>query len=426
MTGVDGDFTIENGKVVGRGLKPQTDYCIRLYLKTRQEDGGISCVVDSIMCRTADMDYNIECTASSVSATFDNGYATIHNPRISIAGENTDKTVSENHATFLGLDPDTEYSMTFTFTAGDSVCSKEISARTLPLNMTTEQPKVLKPGNVLVSARANVSPDEEGIGFEWRRTDWTEEFASNKGMAFCNGQMMDGMIYSLNTERLWKYRPYYQSASGQYYHGEWVGIDPTNTSYFEPVVRTNDNPSIEGNTALLSGYALSGTETVSTHGFKYWKKDDSAGAKAAILFDEDTGSNGSSALRQVYYDLSADAAMVSVPEYAQTIIIDTDAMKAEISGLAYNTTYEYVAFARIDNGKEYYSELCEFTTSKSANGDVNHDGSVTMADANMVVNYFLATKKPEDFDIETADVNCDGFITMADANMIVNMFLGGK
>ena len=59
-------------------------------------------------------------------------------------------------------------------------------------------------------------------------------------------------------------------------------------------------------------------------------------------------------------------------------------------------------------------------------GDVNHDGSVTMADANAVVNYFLATTKPEDFDIEAADVNGDDSITMADANMIVNMFLGGE
>ena len=57
-------------------------------------------------------------------------------------------------------------------------------------------------------------------------------------------------------------------------------------------------------------------------------------------------------------------------------------------------------------------------------GDVNHDGSITMADANAVVNYFLATDKPSDFDKETADVNGDGSITMADANMIVNMFLG--
>ena len=57
-------------------------------------------------------------------------------------------------------------------------------------------------------------------------------------------------------------------------------------------------------------------------------------------------------------------------------------------------------------------------------GDVNGDGSITMADANAVVNYFLATDKPENFDVESADVNGDGSITMADANQIVNMFLG--
>jgi hypothetical protein len=65
-------------------------------------------------------------------------------------------------------------------------------------------------------------------------------------------------------------------------------------------------------------------------------------------------------------------------------------------------------------------------------GDVNHDGSITMADANAVVNYFLATDKPSDFDVDNANVNGDTdnngkpAITMADANQIVNMFLGGK
>ena len=57
-------------------------------------------------------------------------------------------------------------------------------------------------------------------------------------------------------------------------------------------------------------------------------------------------------------------------------------------------------------------------------GDVNHDGVITMADANAVVNYFLATDKPSDFDKETADVNGDGGVSMADANQIVNLFLG--
>ena len=63
---------------------------------------------------------------------------------------------------------------------------------------------------------------------------------------------------------------------------------------------------------------------------------------------------------------------------------------------------------------------------KTLLGDVNHDGSVTMADANMVVNYFLATDKPEGFDTTAADVNEDGYVTMADANQIVNMFLGAN
>jgi hypothetical protein len=59
-------------------------------------------------------------------------------------------------------------------------------------------------------------------------------------------------------------------------------------------------------------------------------------------------------------------------------------------------------------------------------GDVNGDGSITMADANMVVNYFLATDPSSiaNFNVDAADVNGDKAITMADANQIVNIFLG--
>ena len=59
-------------------------------------------------------------------------------------------------------------------------------------------------------------------------------------------------------------------------------------------------------------------------------------------------------------------------------------------------------------------------------GDVNGDGSITMADANAVVNYFLSTDPSSitNFNVAAADVNGDKSITMADANAIVNMFLG--
>lgn len=63
-------------------------------------------------------------------------------------------------------------------------------------------------------------------------------------------------------------------------------------------------------------------------------------------------------------------------------------------------------------------------------GDANDDGFITMADANLVVNYFLATEKSTiNINLEAANVNGDTnedgtpAITMADANQIVNMFL---
>lgn len=58
-------------------------------------------------------------------------------------------------------------------------------------------------------------------------------------------------------------------------------------------------------------------------------------------------------------------------------------------------------------------------------GDANGDGQVTMADANAIVNYFLAEDKTTvTIDATAADVNGDGDITMADANAVVNIYLG--
>ena len=106
--------------------------------------------------------------------------------------------------------------------------------------------------------------------------------------------------------------------------------------------------------------------------------------------------------------------------------LETDAgmeMRGE-SGKAYFEQNSFCYFER----HRYQPYANQWVTIKYPDGfilgDVNHDGSITMADANAVVNYFLSTDKPEDFDKTTADVNGDGSITMADANAIVNMFLG--
>ena len=61
-------------------------------------------------------------------------------------------------------------------------------------------------------------------------------------------------------------------------------------------------------------------------------------------------------------------------------------------------------------------------------GDVNGDGLVTMADANLVVNYYLSADKDlfTGLGLYVADCNGDGEITMSDANWIVNCYLGNN
>ena len=55
-------------------------------------------------------------------------------------------------------------------------------------------------------------------------------------------------------------------------------------------------------------------------------------------------------------------------------------------------------------------------------GDVNKDGSVTIADVTMLVNIILG--KQTDYESAVADVNKDGSITKADVTTLVNIILG--
>lgn len=56
-------------------------------------------------------------------------------------------------------------------------------------------------------------------------------------------------------------------------------------------------------------------------------------------------------------------------------------------------------------------------------GDADGDGMVTIADANLIVNYFLGVVT-EGINLKAADVDGDNAVTIADANKVVNIFLG--
>ena len=58
------------------------------------------------------------------------------------------------------------------------------------------------------------------------------------------------------------------------------------------------------------------------------------------------------------------------------------------------------------------------------NGDVNADGSISVADVTALVNIILGRDERGQYDPRVADVNGDGSISVADVTTLVNLILG--
>ena len=305
--------------------------------------------------------------------------------------------------TITGLNPNTTYRATYTITVkyGDNLentydYTSTSDIRTDALTLTTQQPKVVSLGNVIVAAEANIDDEEKNVGFEWRRTDWTDSFQSNTGTANMVEGTMEGYIHNLNTEKLWKFRPYYLADNGTYYYGDWVGVDPTNTSFFEPTVHTYDKIVVNGNTALVKGYALGGSDDVTVQGFKYWK---SAGGSSNRVSSAD------------------------IPSDAKTVEASGTVMEVSLSDLDYDSSYSYVTFVTTSKGT-YYGEIKTFETGKEPLilGDANGDMKVNVSDIVEIVNDILG-KPSAKYNRNAADVNGDGQVNVTDIVNVVNIIM---
>ena len=266
-----------------------------------------------------------------------------------LTSKDTGQQYTSEDGIFTGLEPNGTYLLDYTLVLQDasgrehtySRTSEEV--KTIAPVLTTLQPKVISLGNVIVAAESNLDDEETNVGFEWRRTDWTNDFASNTGAAYLYEGMMEGYIRNLYymEKILWKYRPYYESNSGNRYYGDWVGIDPTNTNYFEPTVHTYAAIHVQGNSAEVKGYAMRGTDNVTSQGFMYW-----AG-----------GTPSASRMRAS-----------GVPADAMTVLASGNVMTATLEDLEYETTYWYVAFVTTSEGETFYGEPQTFSTSVDPDG----------------------------------------------------------
>lgn len=206
------------------------------------------------------------------------------------------------------------------------------SFTTKPLELTTLPPKVVNLGEAVVCATTNIDDCETNVGFEWRKEGAPDVVPSKTGTAVIYDGTMEGMLKNLAPTSYWIVRPYYKSDAGNSYYGEWIGIDSSDFSYFEPTVHTYANAVVSLNSATLSGYVMGGTDMITEQGFEYWPKDTQAAPQRP----------------------SAPAQVMKVTGSGQR-------MTVQVSALACATTYCYRAYVTTGRGTTYGEELT-FTT----------------------------------------------------------------
>lgn len=226
---------------------------------------------------------NFMANSASIRGAYDMGDAHIYKTTFEVSSSNDDYKIKEqvsknNKFTVTGLAPNTKYSIIYKvhyhFGEGDkwsSYSSITENFTTAELKMTTLNPKNVSSTSSVVAAEANISDEETGAGFEWRKYDAPESLPSSKGSAIVYNGRMEGKINNLQPV-YYNVRPYYESASGKVFYGEWTTFDPTDFSYFEPTVHTYDmieDPS--SNSVEVRGYVMQGTDDVTEQGFEYWK-----------------------------------------------------------------------------------------------------------------------------------------------------------
>lgn len=122
----------------------------------------------------------------------------------------------------------------------------------------------------IIRAETNMSENESGGGFEWRRSDAPELIKSTDIASHVANGRMESKISGLAANIFYQYRPYYQDRKGIRTYGEWVAFGTTDRYvYFAPTVYTYVPINITDSSAELRGYALAGSDDILEQGFEY-------------------------------------------------------------------------------------------------------------------------------------------------------------
>ena len=244
-----------------------------------------------------------------------------------------------NNTLVESLDPEYSYNYDLGLQFKDNfILIGSSSFLTGELELTTQAAKATSSSSVRLIATTNCDATA-GTGFEWLRYDAPAELPPNKVSCPIVDGMLIGSLRGVRDDAYYKYRPFYTSASGKTYYGEWIAFFTGDANvYFEPEVQTYSDYAITDNSVVVKGYALEGTDEITAQGFEYWK----------------TGST----------------ILPSSTENRMTVMASGIKMRATLANLEYNSTYKYRAFVTTAKGTTYGDEV-EFETGNDPVGVEN-------------------------------------------------------
>ena len=241
-----------------------------------------------------------------------------------------------------GLQPNMKNTVVLTFENsknGEKV-KYPIDIQTTQLQIETLDPKVVALGSAVLAANTNIDNAERNVGFVWKKYEAPASLKPTEGYGAAYDGRIEGYVHGLQTTSFYNVAPFYRTnidiATGEakYYYGEWITIDPSDFSWYEPTLHTYDAAQVTHSSAVLRGTAMPGSDEIYEQGFEYWLD------------------GISKVVKSVRADQSANVATVMASGVNMTAVVD---------GLKHGSTYRFRAYAKCGNTMVYGEEMT-FTT----------------------------------------------------------------